>query len=265
MIMKISLDLNKSIEENASAYFEKAKKARKKIKGAEEAVGKLKKRLEKEQAKLEEKLRKQEEEENSAQKTRKLEWYEKFRWFISSEGFLVIGGRDSTTNEIIIKKHTDSNDIIFHTDMAGSPFFVIKNPDNKEIGEQTITETADATCTYSKAWKLGLATTSVFWVKPDQVSKEAESGEYMAKGAFMIRGKTNYIPAKINLAIGSMEDSRVMGGPLSAVKENCKAYVEVVQGNDKTAAVAKKVKAKIGDVDLDDIIKVIPAGGAKIK
>ena len=28
------------------------------------------------------------------------EWYEKFRWFYSSEGFLCIGGRDSTTNDI---------------------------------------------------------------------------------------------------------------------------------------------------------------------
>ena len=36
----IVLDLKKSVEENASDYFEKAKKMKKKIKGAEEAIKK---------------------------------------------------------------------------------------------------------------------------------------------------------------------------------------------------------------------------------
>ena len=31
--------------------------------------------------------------------------FEKFFWFISSENFLVIGGRDQQQNEIIVKRH----------------------------------------------------------------------------------------------------------------------------------------------------------------
>ncbi|MFC1755119.1 NFACT RNA binding domain-containing protein [Thermoproteota archaeon] len=278
--MKITLDIKKSLEENSSVYFEKSKKAKKKIAGAEEAVIKMTKRFEKEKKKVKqaEEKRKQrdaQEEERKAKKT-KAEWYEKFRWFFTSEGFLVVGGRDATTNEIIIKKHTEKGDIVFHTDMAGSPFFVVKKGSVKEkdaeIGDASIAEVADATCTYSRAWKLGLGTTQVFWVNPDQVSKEAQSGEYMPKGAFMIRGKTNYIPARINLTVGVMKDGKVMGGPVNAVKKHCKKHVELVQGNEKTAAVAKKIKAKISgsaedeiDIDLDDIIKVIPAGGCKVK
>jgi len=46
------------------------------------------------------------------------EWYEKFRWFISSDDFLILGGRDATSNEIVIKKHTEKNDLVFHR-----PFF----------------------------------------------------------------------------------------------------------------------------------------------
>ncbi|MCX6707846.1 MAG: fibronectin-binding domain-containing protein, partial [Candidatus Woesearchaeota archaeon] len=101
-------------------------------------------------------------------------------------------------------------------------------------------------------------------VNPDQVSKTAESGEYMAKGAFMIRGRKNHISAAINLAVGVMEDGKVMGGPLSAVKKNCVKNVELSQGNEKTSETAKKIRQKIGG-DLDDIIKVIPAGGCRIK
>lgn len=31
--------------------------------------------------------------------------FEKFYWFISSENYLVIGGKDQQQNEIIVKRH----------------------------------------------------------------------------------------------------------------------------------------------------------------
>ncbi|MBW2992911.1 DUF814 domain-containing protein, partial [Candidatus Woesearchaeota archaeon] len=129
----------------------------------------------------------------------KKEWYEKFRWFYSSEGFLCIGGRDATTNEIVVKKHTEPNDIIFHTEMAGSPFFIIKTK-GKRPDKQTLEECAQATASYSKAWKLGIASTDTFYVKPDQVTKEAKTGEFIARGAFMIYGKKNFINADLKIA-----------------------------------------------------------------
>lgn len=253
---RITLDLTKSIEENASMYYEKAKKLKKKLEGTKEALEKLNKQLKE----MEEKRIIQGKEQPSKTE-RKKEWYEKFRWFISSEGFLVIGGRDATSNEIVIKKHTDKNDVVFHTDMAGSPFFVVKT-EGKKPGEKTLQEAADATCTYSRAWKLGMATTSVFYVKPEQVSKKTKAGEYMGKGAFMIYGKANYKENKINLAVG-IKDGVVMGGPLEAVKENCEKHVEVQPGREKTSAVAKKIQKKIGG-ELDEIVRVLPAGGCGI-
>ena len=44
--MQIEIDLNKTVEENAGIYFNLAKKAKKKLKGAEEAIKKSKKQLE---------------------------------------------------------------------------------------------------------------------------------------------------------------------------------------------------------------------------
>jgi predicted ribosome quality control (RQC) complex YloA/Tae2 family protein len=38
-------------------------------------------------------------------KSRKQYWFEKFYWFISSENYLVIGGRDQQQNEIVVKRH----------------------------------------------------------------------------------------------------------------------------------------------------------------
>ncbi|MBW2976439.1 DUF814 domain-containing protein [Candidatus Woesearchaeota archaeon] len=260
---RLVLDLKKSLEENASDYFDKAKKIKKKIKGAEEALQKSLKKLKELEAKKE-KLALQEEK-KKVLKERKKEWYEKFRWFISSEGFLVIGGRDATSNEIVIKKHTDSNDLVLHTDMAGSPFFVIKS-DNKKIPEATIKEAADAVCTFSRTWKLGLQTSDVFYVSPEQVSKKTKAGEYMGKGAFMIYGKTNYIENKVNLAVGVTKEKAVMSGPVEAIKKNCEKYVALKQGNEKASGIAKKVSHKLGgNLDLDEIIRALPAGNFDIR
>ncbi len=257
--MKIKLFLDKSVEQNAEIYFEKAKKSKKKVKGAIEIVEKTKKKLKRLQKK-ELELKQQQEKEQKPK--RKKEWYEKFRWFHSSEGFLCIGGRDATTNEIVVKKHTDPTDLVFHTDIAGSPFFIIKTQ-GKKPGKATIEETAQATASYSRAWKLGVASLDVFYVKPDQVTKETKAGEYMPKGSFMVYGKRNNLTVDIGIAIG-IKDNIIIGGPVNAVKANAEKHIIINQGNKKASDIAKKIRAKIGG-ELDDIIRMLPAGGCSIK
>ncbi|MBW2964047.1 DUF814 domain-containing protein [Candidatus Woesearchaeota archaeon] len=263
--MKITINPKLSVEQNAEEYFEKAKQARKKLEGAKKALAISLKKREAEQQSRDEKLEKiKAQHKAQAEKVeRKAEWYEKFRWFFSSEGFLVIGGRDATTNEIVVKKHTEKHDIVFHTDMSGSPFFVVKT-EGKEPGEQTLHEAADATLCFSKAWKMGLGTTATFWVRPEQVTKEANPGEYLPKGAFMIRGRTNYLTPTPNCAIGVMDDGRLMCGPKEAVRKNCKKAVTIIQGDRKPSDLAKEIRKKLGG-DIDGIMKVLPAGGCAIK
>src|SRR3989338_10213256 len=217
--MHLELDLTKSLEENAGHYFDLAKKAKKKLAGAQAAVAESKKKLEK---LLKEEKQFWEEEEKRQQalrqkRERKREWYEKFHWFISSEGFLCIGGKDATSNELVIKKHTEKNDLVLHTDMAGSPFFVIKN--GQEAGEKTVKEAAQAVAAYSRAWKLGHTSADIFYVKPEQVTKETKPGEYVPKGSFMVYGKTQYLYPKLEYAIGLLGEE-IIGGPRTAEKAN---------------------------------------------
>lgn len=257
--MEIEFDLNKSVDENAGTYFNKAKKAKAKLEGAKKALKDSEAKL----AKLmtEEDKFVEEEQEKEAKRNRKREWYEKFHWFISSEGFLCIGGRDASSNEIVVKKHTDKNDLVFHTDISGSPFFVIK--DGQNAGEITRAEAAQATAVYSRAWKLGHGTAEVFYVNPEQVSKDAQPGEFLAKGSFMIKGKTNYLKPKLEYAI-ALVNNEIIGGPVEAIKSHSKKFVLIISGRNKKSALAKKIKAKLGGGDLDDIIKFIPSGGAEI-
>jgi len=258
--MEVEIELNKSVDENAGTYFNLGKKAKKKLEGAKKAVEDSKKKL----VKLQKDEAKFWEEENKKQvrKERKREWYEKFHWFISSDNFLCIGGKDATSNEIIIKKHTDKEDLVLHTDMAGSPFFIIKN--GQEASEKTIEEAAEAVAVYSRAWKLGHTTADVFYVKPEQVTKEAQSGEYMSKGSFMVRGKTNYLHPKLQYAIGLI-DEEIIGGPIDAIKKKTDNFAVVIPGRQKKSALAKKIKSKLKGGDLDDIIKFMPSGGAEVK
>jgi len=254
--MEIEINLNKSVDENAGDYFELAKKAKKKLEGAKKALEESKKKLAKlwkEESKFleEERVRREE----KLKKDRKREWYEKFHWFFSSDDFLCIGGKDATTNEIVIKKHLDKEDLVLHTDAPGSPFFVVKNGQN--ASENTISEAAQATAVYSKAWKLGHSVAEVFSVLPEQVSKEAKSGEYISKGSFMIYGKKNFFHPKLEYVIGIV-DGIVISGPVSVVSKKTGQYVVVLPGEEKKSSLAKKIRAKLKEGDLDDIIRFLP-------
>lgn len=259
--MDLELHLEKSLEENAGKYFEAAKKAKKKAKGAQEALLRSSKQL-RELLQQEEKFWKGEEEKRQKQPQRKKEWYEKFHWFFSSEEYLCIGGKDATSNELVIKKHTDPQDLVFHTDMAGSPFFVVKN--GQQAGEATRMEAAQATAVHSRAWKLQHTTTDVFYVKPEQVSKEAKPGEYLTKGSFMIKGKTQYLYPQMKWAIGLVE-SQVVGGPELAVWQKTSTSVRIIPGKEKKSDLAKKIKAKLKGGELDEIIAFLPAGGGEME
>jgi predicted ribosome quality control (RQC) complex YloA/Tae2 family protein len=267
--VRLVLDIRKSIDENAAVYFEKAKKAKRKVKGAAEALGKTEQKLKKaieDKDNASRKLFAEDEESKAADdRNMKREWYEKFRWFISSDGMLCVGGRDATTNEILIKKHASSGNLVFHTELAGSPFFIIKN-ENKEISAQTKVEASIATAGFSRAWKSGQQSAEVYYIKPDQVSKEAKSGEFLSKGAFMIYGKRNHLVAEIELAVGINSDGKVMSGPITAVDKNCSKSVKIIQSNGKPSDAAKKIihKLKLGSSYLDEVIRSLPAGGCEV-
>ena len=234
--MRITIDITKSLEKNAADYFEKAKKAKHKLEGAKQALKESKNKL----AKLEQELKIKQEKEKNKKPPRKKSWYEKFRWFYTSENFLVIAGRDATTNEIIIKKHTDKNDIVFHTELPASPFAVLKT-EGKKPGKISLEEAAQFTGVYSKAWTSGRTVADIFYVNPEQVSKEAPSGEYIAKGAFMIYGKKKFLTPVLKLFIGKMKDNKIMSGPETAVKKHCSKYVEIIQGKDKCCSKKNKI------------------------
>jgi len=263
----IKLDVTKSLAENAETYYENAKKAKRKIKGVKEAIRKTEDEIRKIMGKKEIALEKITLPEKRIKK--KLKWFEKFRWFISSQGYLVIAGRDATTNEILVKRHMEPKDIYLHSDIHGAPSVIIKSKGEK-IPEQTIEEAAIFAASFSNAWKQGFTHLDVYWVRPDQVTKTPPPGEYVPKGAFVIKGKKNYIRgAPLEIAVGIIDKNgqKIMSGPISALKKHTKDYVIIKPGYTKKEAIAKRILEKIDPkklFTLEDVIRVLPPGKCDI-
>lgn len=264
---KINIDPKLKVPENAQIYYEKAKKAKRKIKGALIAIENTKKQLEKMRAKKDIEMEKILYPKKRVKKD--LKWYEKLRWFLSSDGTLVVGGRDANTNESVVKKYLDNNDIYLHADIHGASSIVVKL-EGKEINDNLLQESASFAASFSSAWSKGFSTQDVYWVHPDQVSKTPEPGEFVAKGSFIIRGNRNYVRgAKVQIAIGIVdyEGKRIMAGPVEALEAHCENFVVLKPGYTKKEAIAKKILHKINEdqlLNIDDIVRVLPAGKCDI-
>ncbi|XP_060125791.1 ribosome quality control complex subunit NEMF isoform X1 [Zootoca vivipara] len=185
----VDLDLSLSAYANAKKYYDHKRHAARKTQKTVEAAEKAFKSAEK---KTKQTL-KEVQTVSTIQKARKVFWFEKFLWFISSENYLVIAGRDQQQNEMIVKRYLRPGDIYVHADLHGATSCVIKNPTGEPIPPRTLTEAGTMALCYSAAWDARVIT-SAWWVYHHQVSKTAPTGEYLTTGSFMVRGKKNFLP-----------------------------------------------------------------------
>jgi predicted ribosome quality control (RQC) complex YloA/Tae2 family protein len=254
---RFKVNLLKSAIDNATELYDKAKKAKRKAFGAEKALQETQAKLDQEKAQNEDIL-------NYKPKLLRKppqKWYEKFRWFISSDDFIVVGGRDASTNELLVKKHMRGQDLFFHTTTRGAPVCIVQNPNNLPVPETTLRETANFDASYSAAWKNGWGNADIYYVYPDQVSKSPKSGEYLPKGSFYVTGKKNMLPKPyLELAIGvelvsvSSPTQDSIEQPLNnGTDEICEeSDQEMVDANENDAS------DDIPTDDLDDITEELP-------
>ncbi len=269
------IDFTDSPTQIANNFYQKSKKMLKKKLGAEKAIQNTLKKLE--TAKLEDSIEKPIIEKPRKKRTQK--WFEKFHWLKSSNGFLILGGKDVKTNEIIVKKYMNDNDIFLHASFAGAPAVIIQT-EGKEVPEESILEGAQLAISYSGAWKAGYSQADAFWVKGSQVTFTPPSGEYRKKGSFIIQGTKNIlksIPATIKIGF-KIEDEYVY--PVISPNIESKDIlfpVEICPGDLKSSILAKeiisywlsnvkdsKLRNKIRRINIDEIQRLIPTGKGKI-
>lgn len=194
--MTIDIDLSLSAYSNATRYYDQKRNAAKKEQRTIESSSKALKNAERKTQQTLKEVRTI----STITKARKVFWFEKFYWFISSENYLVIGGRDQQQNELIVKRYMRPTDIYVHAEIQGASSVVIRNPTGNEIPPKTLLEAGTMAICYSVAWDAKVVTTA-YWVKSEQVSKTAQTGEYLGTGSFVIRGKKNFLP-QCHLTLG---------------------------------------------------------------
>jgi len=267
---KIKINPQASLQSIASVLFNEAKRQSSAIDSIEQIRNKTKKKLDKLKNKVDQDMK-----EILIEEVRKKNWYERYRWFFTSDGMLAIGGRDAPSNSAVVRKHLEKNDRIFHGDIFGSPFFILKDAENPPAS--SMNEVAHATVCFSRAWREGMHGLSAFWVHPDQVKKSAPSGQFLPKGSFTIEGKRNFVNIpSLKLAVGIIpqEDYYLLtSGPPEPIKKNSLCYAIIEPHGSDMVDVAKKIKMEFSKLEeeiakkisIDDFVRALPAGQSQIK
>ncbi|KAH7390342.1 putative nuclear export mediator factor Nemf [Cadophora sp. MPI-SDFR-AT-0126] len=180
-------------------------------------------------------------------------WFEKFTWFLSSDGYLVLAGKDAQQNEILYRKYLKKGDVYVHAEVQGAASVVIRNnqktPD-APIPPSTLSQAGTLSISCSSAWdsKAGM---SAWWVNANQVSKSTPTGEFLPTGSFMINGKKNFLPPAA-LLLGF--------GVLFQISEDSKARHNKHRLQDDTPAASSHPESTVTESvpELDDDQSSIP-------
>ncbi|VVB67286.1 Uncharacterised protein [Candidatus Norongarragalina meridionalis] len=247
----VKLDARLNARQNAARYFDEAKKWRSKAEGARKAIAENEAKL----AKLPEfveisrpKIR--------VKEMREKKWFEKFHFFTTNGGFLVVAGKDAKSNELLVARHLEPSDLFMHADITGAPATIIK--DGQKAGDADLKEAAQFSACYSSAWKNGLHSVDVYAVLPSQVSKQSH-GEYVGKGGFMIYGERRWFRnARLELVLAKKE-----GGVLAFPLLSGVSGALIAPGRKSKKNVAD-ILAKRLAVTADSLMPLIP-GDADLK
>lgn len=267
---KIKIDFDASLQSIASVLFTEAKRQSRAIKSIEQIKNKTEKKIERLKNKSD-----SEKSSVSVLELRKKNWFERYRWFFTSDEILAIGGRDAPSNSAVVRKHLGPNDKVFHAEIFGSPFFILKDDSNPP--PVSLNEIAHATVCFSRAWREGMYGATAYWVNPEQVKKSAPSGQFLPKGSFTIEGQRNFVKVStMKLAVGIIHregDYLITCGPVEPIKKNSICYAVIEPNGLEMVDAAKKIRLEFSKLheeivkqySIDDFVRVMPAGKSQIR
>lgn len=279
-----TLSIDETVHQNAQRYFESARKQKDKTTGAVEALEETMLHLQRAQKK--EAKQQATGKLNKIKRSKRL-WFEHHRWSMISGGHLLVGGKDAKGNDAVVKKHLSGEDRYLHADLHGAPscslratqgfvvdlhkpahipadipaFRIVDKLADQSITEEKLLEAASMALCWSRAWAGGGAHGTVYSVKPAQVSKTAQTGEFVGKGSFIVRGQRQWFKdLDVQIGIGIVAINGVpllMGGRPETVAALCQRYAVLRPGLTKKEQLANRIYKNTGLVT-DDVLPVIP-------
>ncbi len=263
---EVKLLMREPVSRQASSFFNDAKMILKGVENIRAEIEEISKKLE--EIKV---ARKTITTTPLVRKLQKREWFENYRWSYTSGGKLIVAGKDASTNIKLLKRHLESRDLVFHADVKGSPVVILKG--GLDAAQEELEEAATFCGAYSRAWREGLSTISVYMVRPDQVSFSPPPGTYLPRGSFIVKPPKTYLQVELKICIGLRDGPRrIVAGHERWVSSVARAYVILVPGERSKEELAKTfsgiVKEKLG-IDLsrgevEEFKALIPYGKARI-
>ena len=250
--LTIDIDLALSPWANARQYYDQKRTAADKEQRTVQASTRALKSTEKKIAADLKKGLKQETQ--TLRPTRQQFFFEKFLYFVSSDGYLVIGGKDLQQSELLYRRYLRKGDVYVHADLHGATSVIVKNePGNPDapIPPSTLSQAGALVVCTSSAWE-SKAVMAAWWVNAEQVSKTVEgTGQYLSKdGDFYVRGQKNFLPPSqllLGFAVAWLvgeEDAKVYGR---------KRGREVVSSGQHEGG--KDMAQEIGALSVSDTVK----------
>ena len=256
---QVRISVRESVRENIGRLHEEIKKYKRKRDGALAAMARpVPKPPEKREKTPEGKRR----------------WFHRFRWFETSDGVLVIGGRDAGQNEELVRKYLGGGDTFVHADVHGAAVVIVKGTTER------MDEVAQFAASYSGAWKSGHASADVYTARPDQVSKTPPSGEYLSTGGFIVRGERTWfrdVPLAVSIGLANGDAPRLIGGPPAAIAPKTTHRVTIRPGVYEPNDIAKKAVRALRDMlpeeqrgglkrvlSTEAVAAFVPAGGSEM-
>ena len=281
---QVLLDLDATVHQNAQRYFESARKQKNKTSGAVQALEETERKLKR--------ARKNEAKQKASGKLNRLKrskrmWFEQHRWGMVEGGHLIVGGKDAKGNDAVVKKHLSGEDMYLHADLHGAPscslrasqgfaleerrpahlpsdipaYRLVDKLETPTLDEQKLQQAAVLALSWSRAWNGGGAHGTVYSVKPAQVSKSAQTGEFVGKGAFVIRGqRTWYKDMDVRIGIGIIAVNgvpMVVTGTPEHIQNMCPRHAILTPGMTKKDQLANKIYRNTG-LSTDDLLAVLP-------
>lgn len=201
-LLTIDIDLGLTPWANATQYYEQKKvAAAKQQKTAQSSTKALKSHEKKVTQDLKRGLK---QEKQVLHLSRNPFWFEKFLFFISSEGYLVLGGRDAMQSEMLYRRQLKKGDIFVNADLQGARPMVVKNRPgaaNAPIPPSTLSQAGNLCVSTSSAWD-SKAVMPAYWVEASQVTKTGPGG-IVPTGEFIVNGEKNFLaPSQLVLGFG---------------------------------------------------------------
>lgn len=191
----VIINLSISVYANSSTYFDAMKTAQEKQVKTEKSANMAIKNTEIRIAQDMKKLEKENLAGHEFKQLRRKFSFEKFYWFISSDGYLCLAGRDIAQIDFIYYRYfNNKTDLLVSNDLEDGLRVFIKNPyKNADIPPSTLLQAGIFSLSTTKAWENKMVT-SPWFVKGSDVSKRDYDGSILPTGLLNISKEKTYLP-----------------------------------------------------------------------